>query len=209
MAELVGARRIVLTGGIGSGKSTVGDFLARWGAYVVDADRLARSVVLPGTKGWAAVRERFGSDVVAADGSLDRPALAELVFGDRGMLDDLEAIVHPLVRAAAAAECDSAAARAARLVVYEVPLLGHGPFEDPPVVVVDTPEELRCDRLVARGLSRDQAMARIRSQPSAADYRAAADRVVHNTGSAEDLASEVSRLWQEITGDEPVVSTDG
>jgi tRNA threonylcarbamoyl adenosine modification protein YjeE len=114
-------RRVLLTGGIGSGKSAVGRLLAEWGAYVVDADQLAREVVAPGTAGLAAVVQEFGPDVVGVDGALDRAALAELVFGDPERLAALEANVHPLVRQAA--EARFSLAPPGVVEVYEVPVL--------------------------------------------------------------------------------------
>ncbi len=132
-------RPVVLTGGIGSGKSSVARLLREWGAHVVDADVLAREVVAPGSPGLAAVVAEFGAAVLAPDGSLDRAALAERVFADRDRLSRLEAIIHPLVHAAAVEQVSDQ--RGAVLVVYEVPLPGSSPFADEPVVVVvDAPE---------------------------------------------------------------------
>ena len=142
-------RAVVLTGGIGSGKSTVGRLLRGWGAHLVDADVLAREVVAPGTPGLSAVVAAFGPDVLTGTGALDRSVLADLVFVDQGKRVRLEEIVHPLVHRRAV---DLLAAAEAPLVVYEVPLPGRSPFEvDPTVVVVDAPEDVRRRRLRAGG----------------------------------------------------------
>ncbi len=187
-----------LTGGIGSGKSEVARLLAARGAVVIDADRLAREVVVAGTPGFAAVVDAFGPGVVAADGSLDRPALAALVFADPVALRRLESIVHPLVGARAAALM--AAAPADAVVVYDVPLLvenGLGEGYDV-VVVVDADDETRRTRLAARGLSGTDARARMAAQASRADRLAAADVVVPNDGSRTDLARAVDALWAQL-----------
>jgi dephospho-CoA kinase len=156
--------RIGLTGGIGSGKSTVAALLAQHGARVVDADRIAREVVEPGTPGLTAVVAEFGEGVVTADGVLDRPALAALVFGDPAARARLDGVVHPLVRARAAELV--AAAPADAVVVQDVPLLVEtgqaGCFDL--VLVVETDLGTRVARLVDRGLTADDARARIASQ---------------------------------------------
>jgi dephospho-CoA kinase len=189
--------RIGLTGGIGSGKSTVAELLAGHGALVVDADRIAREVVEPGTPGLAAVVAEFGEQVLAPDGSLDRPALAALVFSDPAARARLDAVVHPLVRARAA-ELLSAAPRDA-VVVQDVPLLvetGQAGSYDL-VVVVATEAEERVRRLVGRGLNADDARARIASQASDEERAAVADVVLTNDGDRAGLAAQVDRLWAE------------
>ena len=189
--------RIGLTGGIGSGKSTVAELLAGHGALVVDADRIAREVVEPGTPGLAAVVTEFGEQVLAPDGSLDRPALASLVFSDPAARARLDAVVHPLVRARAA-ELLSAAPRDA-VVVQDVPLLvetGQAGSYDL-VVVVETEVEERVRRLVGRGLTADDARARIASQASDEERAAVADVVLTNDGDRAGLAAQVDRLWAE------------
>jgi dephospho-CoA kinase len=189
--------RIGLTGGIGSGKSTVAELLAGHGALVVDADRIAREVVEPGTPGLAAVVAEFGEQVLAPDGSLDRPALAALVFSDPAARARLDAVVHPLVRARAA-ELLSAAPRDA-VVVQDVPLLvetGQAGSYDL-VVVVATEAEERVRRLVGRGLTADDARARIASQASDEERAAVADVVLTNDGDRAGLAAQVDRLWAE------------
>jgi dephospho-CoA kinase len=189
--------RIGLTGGIGSGKSTVAALLAERGARVVDADRIAREVVEPGTPGLAAVVAEFGARVLTADGALDRPALAALVFGDPGARARLDAVVHPLVRARAAELV--AAAPPDAVVVQDVPLLvetGQAGAYDL-VLVVETDPGTRVARLVERGLSAEDARARIASQATDEQRRAVADVVLRNDGDREALAAEVERFWTE------------
>jgi dephospho-CoA kinase len=190
-------RRIGLTGGIGSGKSTVSALLAERGAVVVDADLIAREVVEPGTPGLAAVVEAFGTDVLAADGSLDRPALAAVVFADPAARRRLDGIVHPLVRARAS-ELEAAAPPGA-VVVHDVPLLVEtgraGRFDLVLVVAADV--ETRVARLVRRGLTEDDARARIAAQATDEQRRAVADVVLDNSGTPEQLAAQVDRFWRE------------
>jgi dephospho-CoA kinase len=189
--------RIGLTGGIGSGKSTVSRLLVERGAVLVDADRLAREVVEPGTPGLAAVVEAFGDRVLAADGSLDRPALAAIVFADPEARRRLDGIVHPLVRQRAAELV--AAAPADAVVVQDVPLLvetGQTASYDL-VLVVEADPETRLARLVQRGLTEADARARIAAQASDEQRRAVADVVLDNSGSLESLAEQVDRFWAE------------
>lgn len=186
--------RVALTGGVGSGKSTVAALLAEHGAFVIDADALAREVVEPGTPGFTAVVERFGPNVLAGS-RLDRTALAELVFTDEHARADLNAIVHPLV-AERAAELMAAAARDA-VVVYDVPLLVEAGLAAgfDVVVVVEAPAETRLARLRRRGLSAEDATGRMAAQASDATRRAVADVVIDNDGSQARLAERVSELW--------------
>ncbi|GAB4081551.1 dephospho-CoA kinase [Modestobacter muralis] len=189
--------RIGLTGGIGSGKSTVAALLAERGAQVVDADRIAREVVEPGTPGLAAVAAEFGEGVLAADGALDRGALASIVFGDTAARARLDGIVHPLVRARAAELV--AAAPADAVVVQDVPLLvetGQAGSYDL-VLVVEADPDTRVQRLVGRGLSAEDARARMASQASDEERRAVADVVLRNDGDRAALAAEVGRFWDE------------
>ena len=189
--------RIGLTGGIGSGKSTVAALLADRGAVVVDADRIAREVLEPGTPGLAAVAEEFGDGVLTADGALDRPALAAIVFADPGARARLDGIVHPLVRATAAERV--AAAPADAVVVQDVPLLvetGQAGSYDL-VLVVEADEETRVDRLVGRGLTAEDARARMASQATDEQRRAVADVVLRNDGDRAALAAQVDRFWAE------------
>jgi dephospho-CoA kinase len=189
--------RIGLTGGIGSGKSTVAALLAERGARVVDADRIAREVVEPGTPGLAAVVAEFGSGVLTADGALDRPALAAVVFGDPAARARLDAVVHPLVRARAAELVAEAPPDA--VVVQDVPLLvetGQAGSYDL-VLVVETELGTRVSRLVQRGLSADDARARIASQATDEQRRAVADVVLRNDGDRDQLTAQVDRFWTE------------
>jgi dephospho-CoA kinase len=191
--------RIGLTGGIGSGKSEVNRRLAARGAIVIDADELAREVVEPGTDGLAEVVEAFGADVLADDGSLDRPALGARVFGDGDSRAGLEAIIHPRVRARAAQL--EASAGPDDVVVHDIPLLVEtgqaGLFDG--VIVVDAPEELQIERLIGeRGMTEAQARERIAAQATRQQRTGAADWVVDNTGSLNDLEAAVAGVWKEL-----------
>ena len=189
--------RIGLTGGIGSGKSTVSALLADRGAQVVDADVLAREVVAAGSPGLAAVVEAFGAGVLSADGSLDRPALAAVVFGDPAARATLDGIVHPLVRARAVELITAMPGDA--VVVQDIPLLvetGQAAAFDL-VLVVEADVEIRVARLVQRGLAEDDARARIAAQATDEQRRAVADVVLDNSGSPEHLAEQVDRFWAE------------
>jgi dephospho-CoA kinase len=193
--------RVGLTGGVGSGKSTVAQALAAHGAVVIDADALAREVVEPGTPGLAAVVAEFGPEVLGSDGALDRPRLGALVFADPVRRAALEAIVHPLVRRRAA-ELE-AAAPAGALVVHDIPLLaetGQAATFDA-VLVVDVPPEIQVERLVRdRGWSADDAAARIAAQASRDERLAVATHVIDNTGTREDLRQRVAEVFDELTG---------
>ena len=189
--------RVGLTGGIGSGKSTVAQRFASLGATVVDADRIAREVVEPGTRALRAIVERFGSDIVREDGSLDRAALGRIVFEDREALADLEAITHPAIWEVTATRL--ASARRNGVVVHDMPILVEKRLtaDYHLVVVVDTPEDERVRRLVAdRGMIERDARNRIAAQASDADRYAAADAVLDNSGSRERLEDLAWELWQ-------------
>jgi dephospho-CoA kinase len=189
--------RIGLTGGIGSGKSTVARLLAEHGATVVDADVLAREVVEPGTPGLAAIAEAFGDGVLTAEGALDRPALAAVVFGDPDARARLDGIVHPLVRSRAVELISALPADA--VVVQDIPLLVEtgqaGSFDL--VLVVEADLETRVARLVARGLAENDARARIAAQATDEQRRAVAHVVLDNSGTPEELAAQVDRFWVE------------
>ena len=193
--------RVGLTGGIASGKSAASARLATLGAFVVDADELAREAVAPGTAGLAAVVAAFGGGMVCADGSLDREALGRLVFADEGARRRLEAIVHPQVRRLAAAH--EAGAPPGAVVVHVIPLLVEtgqaGDFDQ--VVVVDVPAEVQERRLLVRspGLTEADARARIAAQASRGDRLAAADVVLDNSGTPGELAAQVDALWARWT----------
>jgi dephospho-CoA kinase len=187
-----------LTGGIGAGKSAVADRLAEHGAVVIDADRLARAAVAPGTDGLAEVVAVFGDGVLTADGALDRHALASRVFGDDGARRRLEEIIHPRVRARTAELV--AAAPADAVVVNDVPLLVEAGLARAyeVVVVVLADDETRIGRLVAdRGMTRDQALARIRAQATDVQRRAVADVVIVNDGTREALRRRVDEVWHD------------
>lgn len=192
--------KVGLTGGIGSGKSEVSARLRERGAVVIDADKIAREVVEPGTPGLAAVVAEFGADVLLPSGALDREKVGRIVFGDPARLAALNAIVHPLVGERMQELMDAAPAGA--VVVYDVPLLaenGLAPMYDE-VVVVDAPEETQLDRLVARrGMTEEDARARMANQASRADRRAIATRIIDNSGTLDDLKAQVDALWEALT----------
>jgi len=185
-----------LTGGIGSGKSTVSALLAAKGALVVDADAITRELQQPGHEVFEAMVERFGPEIVAGDGTLDRPAVASIVFSDEQARKDLEAIVHPAVGAEMLNRMQSVA-DTDTVVVYDVPLLvesarrGYGA-----VIVVDVDAEVAVDRLVEqRQMDESDARARIANQASREERRAVADRVIDNSGTIEDLRRQVDEVW--------------
>jgi dephospho-CoA kinase len=187
-----------LTGGIGAGKSAVAERLVAHGAVVIDSDRLAREAVAPGTDGLAEVVAEFGPEVLASDGSLDRARLASVVFGDDAARRRLEGIIHPRVRERtveliAAAPPDS-------VVVNDVPLLVEAGLAEAyeVVIVVLADEETRVERLVHdRGMTRDEATARIRAQATDEQRRAVADVVIVNDGTIEDLHKKVDEVWRD------------
>jgi len=192
--------RVGLTGGLGSGKSTVAAMLAEHGAVVIDADVIAVDVVRAGTPGFDAVVARFGDEVVGADGELDRARLAEIVFADDVARSALNEIVHPLVAERSAQRMAGVPDDA--VVVYDVPLLAEndlaGGFDV--VVVVEADLPTRLGRLAARGLSETRAKSRIAVQASDEQRRAIADEVLRNDGSREALAAQVDALWRRLAG---------
>lgn len=194
------ALRVGLTGGIGTGKSTVARLLAGRGAGVVDADAIAREVLAPGGEGMAAVTAAFGAGVLHPDGSLDRGALASRVFGDAVARARLDAITLPRIAELAAYRLE--AVPAGGVAVYDVPLLAESGIADlfDFVLVVESPMPLRLARLKGRGLPRAQAVARIGVQATDAERRALADAVLVNDGALEDLADGVARLWDRWAG---------
>ena len=191
---------VALTGGIGSGKSTVAALLAARGAVVIDLDAIARAVVEPGTPALGAIAERFGPGILTADGRLDRPALAAVAFADEESRQDLNAITWPAIgeeterRIRAAGEDD--------IVVCDTPLfvesngLGSRPYRA--VVVVEAPRTVRFDRLEARGLTRADAEARMAAQASDEERRAVATHVVDNGGDLAALESQVDAVWADL-----------
>lgn len=191
--------RVGLTGGIGSGKSSVSALLAEHGAAVIDYDQLAREVVQPGRPALEAIAARFGAEVVGVDGTLDRAVLGALVFADPAALADLNAITHPAIRKLAAAR-ETAAGHDA-IVVHDNPLLVEmgGAEHCDVVVVVDLPEDVQVERLMGqRGMSEDDARARIAAQASRQERTGAADLVIDNTGPRDELATIVGGTWDEL-----------
>jgi dephospho-CoA kinase len=190
-----------LTGGIGAGKSTVARLLVERGARLVDADQVARDVVLPGGPAHQPLIDRFGSGIVDADGLIDRPALAALVFGHPEELEALNAITHPAIGIAMIAGRD-AYADTGDIVVMDIPLLKafHREMLDlAAVVVVDTPIEIALDRLVnQRGMAPADAKARIDSQMDRPTRLAEADFVIDNSSDEDHLIGEVDRVWAEL-----------
>ncbi|GAA2281519.1 dephospho-CoA kinase [Nonomuraea roseoviolacea subsp. roseoviolacea] len=191
--------KIGLTGGIGSGKSEVSRRLAAHGAVVIDADKIAREVVEPGTPGLARVQAAFGDEVLRADGSLDREKLGSIVFGDPDRLAALNAIVHPLV-GERVAELQGQAAEDA-IVVYDVPLLAENklaPMYDV-VIVVDASDETRVARLAEhRGMAESDARARIAAQATREERLAVAHIVIDNEGSLDALQARVDEVWDDL-----------
>ena len=191
--------RVGLTGGIGAGKSEVSRRLSAQGAVVIDADAIAREVVEPGTPGLAEVVAAFGPEVLLPDGSLDRPRLGDLVFADPDLRARLNGIVHPLV-GARMRELEESAGPGS-IVVHDVPLIAEnnmaGAYDL--VVVVDVPPRLQLDRLVRhRGLTREQARARMAAQASREQRPGIAGIVVDNSGSLAELDRQVGELWTEL-----------
>ena len=188
-----------LTGGIGSGKSTVASLLAERGAVTIDADALARAAVEPDGPAYRAVVDRFGAGVLAADGAIDRRRLAAVVFADPQARADLEAIVHPAVRAGVAQRV-AALADSDCVVVVEIPLLAESPASRAglqAVIVVDCPEDVAVARLVAqRGMSEADARARVAAQASREERLALADAVLDNGNGLDLLVREVDRCWR-------------
>ncbi|MGA5065807.1 dephospho-CoA kinase [Streptomyces exfoliatus] len=191
--------KVGLTGGIGAGKSEVSRLLVSYGAVLIDADRIAREVVEPGTPGLAAVVAAFGDGVLTEGGALDRPKLGSIVFADADRLATLNAIVHPLV-GARSAELESRAGTG-DVVVHDVPLLtenGLAPLYDL-VVVVDASPETQLDRLVRlRGMVASEARARMAAQATRAQRLAVADLVIDNDGPLDALEPQVRKVWDEL-----------
>ncbi|MDQ6918816.1 MAG: dephospho-CoA kinase [Candidatus Dormibacteraeota bacterium] len=191
---------IGLSGGIGSGKSTVSGFLRELGARVIDADEGARAVVEPGSPGFAAVEAEFGPEVVRA-GRLDRGRLAEIVFNDKQALERLNAIVHPLVRDWTAARLGEAAAEGAEVVVQDIPLLFENGYEPlfRSTILVHVPPALQLERLLARGMPEADARARIASQMPIDEKRSRATHVIDNSRTREETRAQTEKVWTEIT----------
>jgi dephospho-CoA kinase len=192
---------IGLTGGIGSGKSTVSAMLAAKGAVVVDADAIVRDLQRPGTPVFAATVERFGPGIVAADGTLDRERLADLVFDDPDELADLSAIVHPAVGAEIARRMQELA-ETDRVVVLDVPLMveSRNAYPVAGLLVVDVDPEVALRRVVEqRGMRAEDVRARMARQATRQQRLARADRVIDNNGTLDDLSTQVDDAWAWIT----------
>lgn len=194
---------IALTGGIASGKSTIAQRLAEHGAVVVDADQIVRDVQSPGSPVLARIAETFGSAVIAADGSLDRAALGAKVFGDPDLLAQLNAIVHPAVRAESQRRFDAAvSADPDAVVVYDVPLLVEARVDDPwdVIVVAHAPAAVRHRRLVElRGMDERAAQERIDAQVSDDRRLAIADVVIDTSGTIDRTREQTDALWEQLS----------
>jgi dephospho-CoA kinase len=194
-------RLVGLTGGIGAGKSTVSAMLAERGAVIVDADQIARDLQAPGSPVLAAMVDRFGAHIIDAAGSLDRAAVAAIVFSDRDALEDLNRIVHPAMQDEITAQIE-AHRDSDRVVVLDFPLLAENPRRGlDATVVVDVDPEIAVTRLVEhRGLDEDDARARIASQASRAERLKIASHVIDNSGDLAVLTALVDELWADLAG---------
>jgi dephospho-CoA kinase len=196
---------VALTGGIGSGKSVVAELFAEWGAAVVDADQLARLVVMPGSPGLTRSVALLGSEVLLPDGALNRKAVAERIFSDPSTRRALEGILHPLIRAAWLEQLQALQSEGrAPLIVYTLPLFFESGVEYPEVehaIHVSAPEELRIARVQARdNCSAERVRARIAAQLSDAEKDARADFVIHNNGSREQLRARSRAVFEAVCG---------
>lgn len=191
-----------LTGNIASGKSQVSHMLADRGAVIVDADVLAREAVEPGSPGYERVVARWGKDVLATDGTIDRAKLRHLVFGDKDELEALNAIVHPGIARLRRARIAEGRASGANVLVYVAPLLfeRHIAREFDAIILVDAPRAVRLQRLVdQRGISMEDAVNMIASQMPAELKRARADYVIENDGTLDELERQVDAVWNRLT----------
>ena len=191
--------RVGLTGGIASGKSTVSAMLAELGAEVIDADHIARQVVLPGTPAWCKIRDHFGPGVLHPDGQLDRQALADIVFADKSKLALLNEITHPAIFARIADRLEAHHGQDVVVVLDAALLIEAGLAEGVDVViVVHSPREIQVERLAAKGVGSHDAGNRIAAQLEPEKRLARADIVIDNTGSLEDLGRQVDKIWAEL-----------
>ena len=188
-----------LTGGIGAGKSTVSAMLAERGAVIVDADQIARDLQLPGSPVLDSMAERFGAHIIRDDGSLDRGAVAAIVFNDEAALKDLNGIVHPAMQSEIQRQIDEHRSTD-RVVVLDFPLLGENPRKGlAATIVVDIPVDVAVQRLVdQRGMDEADARARINSQISRDERLATATHVLDNGGDRDSLTAQVDDLWQQL-----------
>lgn len=188
-----------LTGGIASGKSTVSAMLAERGAEVIDADHIARQVVLPGMPAWCKIRDHFGPGVLHPDGQLDRQALADIVFADKSKLALLNEITHPAIFARIADRLEAHHGQDVVVVLDAALLIEAGLAEGVDVViVVHSPREIQVERLAAKGVGQTDARNRIASQLEPEKRLARADIVIDNSGSLEDLGRQVDKIWEEL-----------
>jgi len=195
---------IGLTGSMAAGKSTISRRMAELGAYIADADKASRQVVLPGMEGLAALVERFGSKILRPDGALDRPALAALAFEGEETISDLNAIMHPIIKIELQAGMAEARKQGVKVAVVDAPLLLEAGWQDicDEVWLVTAPEELRIIRAMARDdISRDAARLRMASQMSDEKKREIADVILENNGSIEDLLAEVDAQYRRLRKD--------
>ena len=190
--------KVGLTGGIGAGKSTVADLFSQKGAVVIRSDELARQVIEPQTPGFQQVIDRFGKEFVNSEGYIDRAKLAQIVFQDDAALKDLENIVHPLVRSKTNQIMDQHTSET--IIINEIPLLLEKKMEllfDFLVIVISS-EKNRLERLTLRGLTTDQASARMSKQVSDDERKAAADFLIVNDGNLDQLEADVEKIWQTL-----------
>jgi dephospho-CoA kinase len=188
-----------LTGGIASGKSTVSAMLAEQGAEVIDADHIARQVVMPGTPAWCKIREHFGPGVLHPDGQLDRQALADIVFADKSKLALLNEITHPAIFARIADRLEAHHDQDVVVILDAALLIEAGLAEGVDVVIViHSPREIQVERLAAKGVGQTDARNRIASQLEPEKRLARADIVIDNSGSLEDLGWQVDKIWKEL-----------
>ncbi len=188
---------VALTGGIGSGKSTVGELFANLGALVVDSDLLAREVIERGTEGFEQVVAEFG-DQILKNGEIDRALLGDIVFKDRAKLAKLESITHPLIRKAFKNFVDKAPADS--IVINQIPLLveSKSNYTFDAVITVSASEEIRKQRLTKRGLSEAEIIRRIAAQASDSEREAISDFVIQNAGTPDDLTGAVEKVWAKL-----------
>ena len=190
--------KVGLTGGIGAGKSTVADLFSQKGAVVIRSDELARQVIEPQTPGFQQVIDRFGKEFVNSEGYIDRAKLAQVVFQDDAALKDLENIVHPLVRSRTNQIIDQHTSET--IIVNEIPLLLEKKMESlfDFLVIVISSEKNRLERLSQRGLTTEQATARMSKQVSDDERKAAADFLIVNDGNLDQLEVDVEKIWQTL-----------
>jgi dephospho-CoA kinase len=190
--------KVGLTGGIGAGKSTVADLFSKRGAVVIRSDELARQVIEPQTPGFKQVTSRFGNEIVNDKGSIDRAKLAQVVFNDNVALKDLENIVHPLVRERTNQLMSEQTSET--IIVNEIPLLLEKKMESlfDFLIIVISSEKNRLERLFQKGVSEDQAKARMAKQVNDQVRKAAADFLIVNDGNLDQLEADVQKIWQTL-----------